>query len=401
MNEIKFPKKTIKDISLDGKRILLRCDYNVPLKDGKITDDYRIIKSYETIDYLLAHGCKIVICSHLGRPNGEVNSEFSLKPVADYLNEKYKVKFVPASIGVEVEKATNEQNDEIILLENLRFDKREEANDFGFANALAQDSGADYFVQDGFGVVHRSNASTDAITKILPSVGGFLLEHEFIAIENAVNNPVMPLVTVMGGAKISDKIELVKKFIRISDYVVIGGALANNFLKAIGDNVGKSLIEPEMNNVAVGILMLAREKWGEKEFMNHILLPNVVAVKRNEKRVEIIHNLVQDDDVILDVGAPFSREIAEKIATAGTVIWNGPLGLTEDEKFAEGSEIIAEAIKNSPAKSIIGGGDTADFVRNWDKNSEKDFTHISTGGGASLELMTGDILPGIDCLEDK
>lgn len=401
-----FPCKTIRDVDVHGKQILMRVDYNVPLaKDGSISDDFRVIASLPTIHYLLDHGAKLVLISHLGRPDGQPNLEFSLKPVAADLSDKLgrPVAFVQNCVGDVASVATKSlAAGEVMLLENLRFHPGEEANDSSFAEDLAKSSHAELFVQDGFGVVHRAHASTAAITEFLPSVSGLLLEKEYIEIKKATDNPNRPLTAVMGGAKISDKIPLVKKFVNIADNVVIGGAMANNFLKYLGYDVADSLVEPDIDNVVKDILDEAHNKF-QSEFDQRFILPVDVAVSehgdkdgaRMELPIEAVHGAMK----ILDVGAKTIELIDRIVAESGTVIWNGTLGMAENEEFAHGSARLAMSLATHPhVVSVIGGGDTADFVRGWDSLNGGSFTHVSTGGGASLELMSGDTLPGIAAL---
>ncbi|MBI3494853.1 phosphoglycerate kinase [Candidatus Saccharibacteria bacterium] len=402
-----FKKKTVRDVPIDGKTILLRADYNVPLDtSGNIADDYRITSSIPTIKYLVQErGCKVVIISHLGRPKG-ADPHLSLKLVAGRLQKLIKkpVKFVPACVGDKVSVATKKMAaGEIILLENLRFHSEEEANDEHFARKLAKDSNAQYFVQDGFGVVHRAHASTSAITHFLPSVGGLLLEREYQAIEGAMLHPKQPLTAVLGGAKIADKIELIDRFIDIADHIVIGGAMANTFLQYKGFAVGKSLVEPDEKTVIDKIYQDVAKKVGLDNIDNFLILPSDVAVAqkvdKKQPRKEVEASNVHDQEIILDVGTKSMNRIEKCIGREGTVIWNGPLGYAEILNFAYSSARLAlHLAKNPDITSIIGGGDTADFVLGWDKQKGRSFSHVSTGGGASLELMSGKKLPGVEAL---
>ena len=408
MTKVKFLWKTIRDVDVNNKQILMRADYNVPLskKTGEIMDDFRVEASLPTIKYLTERGAKVVLISHLGRPQSREDKQFSLKPVADDLSRKLgqSVKFVDDCIGDEVKNATSKMSKgEVVLLENLRFYKEEKANDRDFAKQLAQDSRAELFVQDGFGVVHRAHASTAAITEFLPSVAGLLLEREYVEIKSATDDPNRPLVAIMGGAKISDKIPLVKKFVEIADQVVIGGAMANNFLKYQGKNVANSLIEQDVDDTIREIMDAVSRKWGG-DYSKNFVLPSDVAIASDgdyhEDRVEVSfegnQNPLYGEAAIFDLGSESIANVTEIIAKAGTVIWNGDLGIDNVPQFSKASIATAETLaKNSQIISVVGGGDTADFVRHWDKLHGGSFTHVSTGGGASLELMAGDELPGI------
>lgn len=402
-----FFKKTINTVPLHGETVLLRADYNVPLAaDGTIADDFRIKASVPTVKKLLADGCKVVIISHLGRPEGR-DPKLSLEPVAARLAQLlgHSVRFVDQTIGDKVAMAVKRApKRSVIVLENLRFDPREEANDADFARALAQSSGARYFVQDGFGVVHRAHASTAAITQWLPSVAGLLLEREYTSITGAMEHPKRPLVAVMGGAKVSDKIALIKRFIEVADTVVIGGAMANTILAHRGVNVGASKVEPDQGVVIDELYAAAKAKYGDK-LDEHLVLPSDVAVAAkvdaSEPRREVAIDRIGAHDLALDVGSGTSERLAGIIDHAKTVIWNGTLGMAELENFSHGSARLALALATHPhVTSIIGGGDTADFALHWDARGGGSFSHISTGGGASLELMAGDKLPGIESLLD-
>lgn len=398
----RFPKATIKDIPVHGKRILLRADFNVPLNsDGEITSDYRIIQTLPTIKYLLERGCKVIIIAHLGRPEGKPDKKYSLAPVAKLLQAKLpdsEVTFVPSTIDDKARQACKKPKaGSVVLLENLRFNPGEEANDPSFAAALQRAAQADYFVQDGFGVVHRAHASTEAITHLLPSVAGFLLEREVTLLESAMKHPQPPLVAVIGGAKISDKIGFIERLLTIADKVLVGGAMANTFLQYQGFTVGKSVFEDGQGKKIATIL--------QKASKDQIILPSDVVVSKeiatdSQKRVCNLAD-VQADEYILDLGPETITSFTQALDSAATVIWNGTLGYAEIPQFAESSTAIAEAIAlhQEGLTSIIGGGDTADFVLDWlEVNPDSHFTHISTGGGASLELMSGLKLPGMEAL---
>ena len=413
MASVKFPYKTVKDISVEGKQILMRADYNVPLnEDDTIADDYRIVASLPTIKYLTERGARVVIVAHLGRPHDQVELKYSLTPVAERLSRLLgkPVRFVPDCIGAVVSAATrNMKPGEVVLLENLRFYPGEKKNDLEFARHLVESTHAELFVQDGFGVVHRAHASTSAITKLLPSVAGILLEKEYVAIKSATDSPNRPLTTVIGGAKIADKMPLARKFIQIADNVVIGGALANNFFRRAGRDIGDSVADDgvEADKLVDQILADAKAKWGDAT-PERFILPSDVAVSddgsltNDTPRHEVGLGDVHAPAKIYDAGLKTMDKLDELVAESGTVIWNGTLGMAEYPNFAHGSARLALALaKNPRVVSVIGGGDTADFVRHWDSLEGGSFTHVSTGGGASLELMAGMDLPGISALEPK
>lgn len=403
-----FHKKTITTVPIEGKTVLLRADYNVPLKDdGTIADDFRIRASLPTIEYLLKNNCKVVIISHLGRPEGK-DPALSLEPIAVQLSRllRMPVHFVGETVGDRVKMAVKRApKKSVVLLENLRFDSREEANDEEFAKQIAAASGARYFVQDGFGVVHRAHASTDAIEHYLPGVAGFLLEREVATITNAMKAPERPLVAVMGGAKVSDKIALVQRFVEVADTIIIGGAMANTFLAYKGHDMGKSKVESDQKEVLDGIYAAAAKKVGEDRVDEFIVLPEDVAVAHEisatAPRLVVGVDSLEADDIALDIGDASRTAIADITKNAKTVIWNGTLGYAELPQFAQGSVGLAEVLASHPdITSIIGGGDTADFAQHWDKKEGASFTHVSTGGGASLELMAGEKLPGVESLLD-
>lgn len=405
----KFHKQTIKDVPVDSQTILVRADYNVPLNDkGEISDDLRIRASLDTIKYLLERNCRVVIMSHLGRPDGTVNPKYSLKPVAVRLKELLgaDVNFVDEVHGDKVSRAVQSQPaGSVLLLENLRFHTEEEANDSFFAAQIAKSVGARYFVQDGFGVVHRAHASTSAITMHLPSVSGLLLEREYQTITQTITDPPRPLVAVLGGAKVSDKISVIERFVEVADKIVIGGAMANTFLAYRGHSVGKSKFESGQEKTLDRIYQAARRKLGREDVDDFLLLPIDVAVAKEispkaDRKVRLISE-VADDDIILDIGDQTIERDSTEASRARSVIWNGTLGYAEIPAFAHGSARMALALaSNEGVVSIIGGGDTADFVLKWDGGGGKSFTHVSTGGGASLELMSGERLPGIEVLLD-
>lgn len=412
---MKLPKQTIKDVPLDGKTVLVRADYNVPLEDdGSIADDYRVKQSLATLHYLLEQNCKIVIISHLGRPDGKVNKKFSLEPVAQHLSNLIgkPVHFVPDCIGDRVAHSIKELgNGSIFLLENVRFHAGDEKNDEEFARQLARDAQANYFVQDGFGVVHRAHASTEAVTHFLPSVAGLLIEKEYTNLVQVRDNPKRPFVAVLGGAKISDKIQVVDDFVKKADKVVIGGAMANNFLKWEGYPIGKSKVEEGMDETVARIVRGVCDGSHDMRFClrlnERFILPQDVATAKTleadapriVKKVED----VEEDDYILDMGDATIERIINAMEGAHTVLWNGTLGFAEHDNFAHGSARLALwlAQHKHETRSVIGGGDTADFALHWDGAHGGSFNHVSTGGGASLELLAGEKLPGIEALLDK
>jgi 3-phosphoglycerate kinase len=423
-----FTKQTIRDIKLNGKTVLLRADYNVPVKDGHITDDYRIKQSLPTVQYLLDQGAKVVICSHLGRPKGTADMQYSLSPVAQRLQKLLgkPVGFVNDCVGPEVETAIKSlQSHQVLLLENLRFHPEEEANDDTFAKQLADL--ADVFVQDGFGVVHRAHASTEGVTHYLPSVAGFLLEKEVDTITKVMLNPERPLMAIVGGAKIADKLEVLHQFIEIADFVAVGGAMANTFLAARGIDVQASLYDKGELPVARDIMRKAGREAKKRRFVFAIPHDAVVSNKIDKaaptrivdwsahviadienypKRVPPTASHLKAHEMILDIG-PFSGSfIAGGVQLANTVVWNGTMGVTETESlqgpigpYAHGTELVIEALLGEFGHkpfTVVGGGDTVGYVE--ERKLVKHFGHVSTGGGASLELMSGRKLPGVEAL---
>lgn len=426
-----FTKQTIRDIDLAGKTVLLRADYNVPLEDGKISDDYRIEQSLPTIQYLVKHKAKVVICSHLGRPTGPTDTANSLFPVGKRLQQllDQPVGFAVDCVGEVAAKAVGQLHPgHVLLLENLRFHPEEEANDAAFAKELA--SLADVFVQDGFGVVHRAHASTDAITKYLPSVAGLLLEKEVNTITTVMKKPERPLMAIIGGSKISDKIDLLTRFIEIADFVAIGGAMANTFLKARDIPIGDSLYEKDDVPLAKDILRQAEAEAKKRRFIFALPYDGVVAhaidktaptriidwsthvisdIENYPKRIPPAASHIQADEKILDIG-PFSGSfIAGGVQLASTVIWNGTMGVTETDglqgpvgPYAHGTELVIEALIGEFGHkpfTLVGGGDTVGYIE--ERKLTKCFGHVSTGGGASLELMSGRKLPGLEALLNK
>ncbi|MFQ5813595.1 MAG: phosphoglycerate kinase [Anaerolineae bacterium] len=388
-------KKTVRDVEVEGKRVLMRVDFNVPLAEGKVTDDTRIRAVLPTINYLLEHGAKVILMSHLGRPKGKVVDDLRLDPVAERLSELLNrpVRKLDDCVGPEVEAAVAEmQSGDVILLENTRFHPGEKANDPAFARKLA--SLADVFVNDAFGAVHRAHASTVGVAEHLPSVAGFLMEKEITFLGQALAAPKHPFVAILGGAKISGKIGVIENLLTKVDGLLIGGGMANTFLKAQGHEVGQSLVEDDSLDVAGETL----ERAGER-----LALPvDVVVADRfdaeaDSKVVPVDH--VPEDWAILDIGPETVELFKQKLAGAKTVVWNGPLGVFEFPKFAAGTEAIARILAESGATTIIGGGDSAAAVEQ--AGLADKMTHISTGGGASLEFLEGKPLPGVAALEDK
>lgn len=405
-----FDKKTIRDVPLEAQTVLLRADYNVPLKDdGTIADDYRITQSLPTLHFLQQAGCKIVVISHLGRPKGKHDKKLSLAPVAKHLGALLgqEVPFVRDCVGDVVKVAAKKlKPGQVILLENVRFHPEEEANDPTFAKALATSSTAGYFVQDGFGVVHRAHASTEGVTHFLPSVAGLLLEREVTTITGVMKNPKPPLVAVLGGAKVSDKITVIERFVHLADQIIIGGALANTFFAYRGMAIGKSVHEDGQEQLIERIYAAARKKVGDRvdEF---ILLPTDVAVAPQagpgQSRTIVDAKAVQPADYILDLGPASTEAMLAHIKNAATVVWSGTLGLTEQIVFAYSSAKLVTALAEQKNRtfSVVGGGDTADFVLHWGHDAGKKLGLVSTGGSASLELMAGETLPGVAALLDK
>lgn len=405
----KFFKQTIRDVPLEHKTVLVRADYNVPLnKDGTVRDDLRIRASVPTLRYLIERGCKIVIVSHLGRPDGKRNEAYSLQPVAQRLAQLLgvEVRFVDDCIGDRAYQAVKTApRSTVTLLENVRFYPEEEQNDEVFAQKIVKATRAAYFVQDGFGVVHRAHATTDAITRFVPPVAGLLLEREYITLVDAVEAPKRPLVVILGGAKVSDKIAIIERFVRKADTILIGGAMANTFLAYQGKSVGKSMHEASQKKVLDAIYAEAERRSDEQSVDSFLITPSDVAVahalEESEARRVVSVDAITEDDIALDIGDITIEKFVEVIEDAGTVIWNGPVGYTELDNFSHGSARLALALATHPnIDSIIGGGDTADFILKWDGHDGAGFTHISTGGGAGLELMAGEKLPGVEVLLD-
>lgn len=426
-----FTKKTIRDIDLGGKTVLLRADYNVPVNGGRIEDDYRITQSLPTIKFLLEKRVKLVICSHLGRPEGKVVPEFSLRPVAVRLTKLLgqEVAFSEDCVGATAQKAAKSlAPGQALLLENLRFHPEEKQNDDGFAKQLAKL--ADIFVQDGFGVVHRAHASTEAITHHLPSVAGLLLEKEVDTITRVMEQPERPLMAIVGGAKIADKIDILNRFIDLADFVAIGGAMANTFLAAEGIDIADSLMDENEIPIAQDIMQRAEEKAAKQRFIFAVPRDGVVvhkidkaaptrivdwsahviaSVENYPKRPPASSGRILAHEKIVDIG-PFSGSfIAGGVQLASTVVWNGTVGIAEAPglqgpvgPYAHGTELVVDALTGQFGHrpySLVGGGDTAAYVES--RGLIGAFDHVSTGGGASLELMAGRKLPGVEALDNK
>ena len=392
-------KKTVKDINLKGKKVFVRCDFNVPMDENqKITDNTRIVAALPTIKYLLEQNCKIILASHLGRPKGEVKPEFSLKPVAKELSKLLGKDVIMANdvIGEDAtSKAENLKEGEIMLLENVRFHREETDNDPEFAKKLA--SMAEIFVNDAFGTAHRAHASTTGIADYIPGVAGFLIEKELKFLGNAINNPERPFVAILGGAKVSDKIGVIDSLLDKVDTLMIGGGMAYTFFKAQGYNVGNSLCEVEKTDLALEEMKKAKAK-GVK-----LLLPIDTKIgkefKPDTESKTVAWTEIPDEWEGFDIGEKTIEMFKKELQNAKTVIWNGPLGLFEFDQFAIGTNEIAKTLADLDATTIIGGGDSAAAVTK--AGLADKMTHISTGGGASLEFLEGKKLPGIECLQDK
>lgn len=393
-------KKTIKDIDLKGKKVFVRCDFNVPLDEqGNITDNRRIVGALPTIKYLLEQNCKIILCSHLGRPKGEVKKEFSLLPVQKELSKLLgkEVKLAEDVVGESAKALTsNMQEGEIVLLENVRFDAREEKNDESLSKELA--SMAEIFVNDAFGTAHRAHSSTAGIAEYLPAVSGFLIEKELNFLGNTLENPKRPFVAILGGAKVSDKIGVIESLLEKVDTLMIGGGMAYTFFKSLGYTVGKSICEEDKLDLAQDLMKKAKEKNVK------LVLPvdNVIAkeIAPDAENKIIDSDNIPDEWEGLDIGPKTIELFKEKLKNAKTVIWNGPVGFSEYEIFANGTRQIAKALAElEDAITIIGGGDSAAAVEKLGYADK--ITHISTGGGASLEFLEGKKLPGIECLLNK
>lgn len=389
-------KKTIEDIDVNGKKVLMRCDFNVPQdENGNITDNRRIVSALPSIKYLIEHNAKVILCSHLGRPKGEFKEKYSLKPIAEELSKLLgkEVKLAKDVIGEDAHNLANNLKDgDVMLLENVRFHKEEEANDPEFAKKLADM--AEIYVNDAFGTAHRAHASTAGVASYLPAVSGFLIKKELDFMGSALENPERPFVAILGGAKVSDKIGVIENLMEKVDTLIIGGAMAYTFLKATGKNIGNSLCEDEKLELAKNIL----EKAKQKNVKLMLPVDNIEAKSTDDEVTKIVED-IEDGYAGFDIG-PKTIEMYEKeLESAKTVVWNGPLGMFELEKFANGTMSIARKLAELDAITIIGGGDSASAIEKAGLSDK--MSHISTGGGASLEFLEGKKLPGIEVLEDK
>ena len=397
-----YNKKTIEDVAVSGKKVLVRCDFNVPLKDGKITSDKRIVEALPTIKYLLGQGAKVILCSHMGKPKGEVNPKYSLAPVAARLSELLgqNVALTADIVGEDAKaKVAALGNGEAVLLENVRFDAREEKNDPEFAKELA--SLAEVYVNDAFGTAHRAHATTAGVADYLPAVCGYLIQKEIGIMGKALANPERPFVAILGGAKVKDKLNVINNLLTKVDTLIIGGGMAYTFLAAKGYSVGTSLLDEEKIDYCRDMMKKAEEK-GVK-----LLLPIDTTITANfpDPIDAAIETAVVDSDKIpadkmgLDIGPKTMELYAEAAKNAKTVVWNGPMGVFENPTLAKGTIAVAKALAESDATTIVGGGDSAAACEQLGFADK--ITHISTGGGASLEFLEGLELPGIACLEDK
>ena len=393
-----YNKKTVEDIDVKGKRVLVRCDFNVPMKDGVITNENRIVGALPTIKYLIDHGARVILCSHMGRPKGEFKMEYSLAPVAKRLAEHLGIDVAMAKdvVGPDAKaKAAALKDGEVLMIENVRFHKEETENDPEFAKELA--SMADIFVNDAFGTAHRAHASTAGVADYLPAVCGYLINKEISIMGEALENPKRPFIAILGGAKVSDKIGVINNLIDKVDMLIVGGGMAYTFFKAYGKDVGTSICEYDKLDLAKELVEKARAKGVA------FLLPvdNVVGrdYKEDTPFMRIYSDSIPDGWMGLDIGKTTQELFAKSVIGAGTIIWNGPMGVSEWENFSAGTEAVAEAVAKSGAISIIGGSDSVAAVAKLGYSDR--MTHVSTGGGASLEFLEGLELPGIACLQDK
>ena len=393
-----YNKKTVEDIALAGKKVLVRCDFNVPMDGAKITDETRIQGALPTIRYLLAQKAAVILCSHMGRPKGEFNPKYSLAPVAARLSELLGQTVVMAAdvIGPDAKaKAAALKPGEVMMIENVRFHKEEEKNDPAFAKELA--SMAEIFVNDAFGTAHRAHASTAGVADYLPAVCGYLIQKEISVMGKALEDPKRPFVAILGGAKVSDKIGVINNLIEKVDMLIIGGGMAYTFFRAMGNTTGTSICEADKLDLARDLMAKAKEKG-----VNFLLpVDNVIGreYKADTTFMRIYSDSIPDGWMGLDIGEKTQELFAKSIEGAGTVVWNGPMGVSEWDNFAAGTIAVAKAVAESGAISIIGGGDSAAAVEKLGFGDK--MTHISTGGGASLEFLEGLELPGIACLQDK
>lgn len=392
-------KKSVRDIDVAGKKVFIRVDYNVPMdKDGNITEDTRIRATLPTLKYLLSQNAAVIIASHLGRPKGEVVPAFSLAPVAKRLAELLgqEVALAPDCVGPEAEeKAKALQPGQILMLENLRYHKAEEKNDPEFSRQLA--GLADVAVNDAFGVSHRAHASVEGVTKYLPAVAGFLMEKEILFVGQTVANPTPPFVAIIGGAKVSDKIGVIENLLNKVNTLIIGGGMANTFLAAQGYDIGKSLLEADKIDLAKSLIVTAKEKGVNLLLPTDVVIAEKFAANALHKAVSVAN--IDSEWMALDIGPETAKVYAKAVETAQTIVWNGPMGVFEMDAFANGTETVAKAVAASNATSIVGGGDSIAALEKAGLSDK--ITHISTGGGASLEFLEGKVLPGIAALADK
>ncbi|MFB5088648.1 phosphoglycerate kinase [Psychrobacillus sp. PGGUH221] len=394
MNE----KQTMKDVSLQGKRVFCRVDFNVPMEDGKITDDTRIRAALPTINYLIEQGAKVILASHMGRPKGEVKEELRLTKVGEHLSKvlNKQVKKLDESIGSSVEQAVSQMNNgDVLLLENVRFHSGEEKNDAELAKAFA--SLADVYVNDAFGAAHRAHATTEGIAKLLPAVSGLLMEKELDVLGKALSNPERPFTAIIGGAKVKDKIGVIDHLLDKVDNILIGGGLSYTFSKAQGHDIGKSLVEEDKIELAQSFIEKAKEKGVAFYLPIDAVVADAFSKDANTKVVDI--DQIPSDWMGLDIGPKTAALYSNVIKDSKLIIWNGPMGVFEMDAFAEGTKGVANAMADTAGYTIIGGGDSAAAVEKFEVADNMD--HISTGGGASLEFMEGKDLPGVSALNDK
>jgi len=393
-----YQKMTMKDIDVTGKRVFVRVDFNVPMEDGKITDDTRILAALPTISYLVEKGAKVILASHLGRPKGEVKEELRLTAVGKRLAELIgkPVHKLDESVGKTVEQAVSKMNDgDIVLLENVRFHKGEEKNDPALAKSFA--ALADFYINDAFGTAHRAHATTAGVAKYLPAVSGFLMEKEIEVLGKALSNPQRPFTAIIGGAKVKDKITVIENLLDKVDHLIIGGGLSYTFTKAQGYDIGKSLLEEDKIELAKSCIQKAIEKGVKLHMPVDAIVANKFSNDAETKAVDI--DQIPSDWMGLDIGPKTVAEYAEVIKNSKLIIWNGPMGVFELDAFANGTKGVAEAMAETKGYTIIGGGDSAAAVEKFQVADKMD--HISTGGGASLEFMEGKELPGVIALNDK
>jgi phosphoglycerate kinase len=392
-------KKGVKEVEVRGKRVLVRVDFNVPLdKQGKITDDTRIRAALPTIEYLVQEGARVILASHLGRPKGQANPSYSLAPVAKHLGEllAQNVTLARDCVGdPAMEAVSTLQDGQVLLLENIRFHAEEEKNDPTFARDLS--ALAELFVNDAFGTAHRAHASTEGVTHYIPAVAGLLMQKEVEFMGNALERPERPFVAIIGGAKVSDKIGVIENLLEKVDALIIGGGMANTFLKAQGFNVGKSLLEAEKVELAKQLIDKAQAKGVELELPIDVVVAKAFEADAPHRTVNVSE--IQDDEMALDIGSASAERFATLISTARTVIWNGPMGVFEMDAFAKGTERVAQAVASCSGITIVGGGDSVAAVEKMGVADQ--MTHISTGGGASLEFLEGKVLPGVEALQNK